>query len=158
MVTRPMWDALQKGESHDLLEEQSRDQEEKWNMVDKNTMDRKQFSRMQRHSVVGHASQDNAGSSEMKISQVTRKRKKMCSLTGERGHVKVDFRAVGVLKGFLTEDLKVIPRRRNGLSAKAQRKLARAVKTARTMGLLHPEPKPMLTLEEMLEIDRNLPG
>jgi small subunit ribosomal protein S18 len=63
--------------------------------------------------------------------------------------VRLDFREIGVLSSFLNEHGKIIGRKRSGLSAKAQRKVARAVKTARHMALLHPEPKPRLSVEEM---------
>lgn len=69
----------------------------------------------------------------------------------------VDYRATGTLTAFLSDDLKLLPRRKSGLCAKSQRKLSKAVKTARTMALLNPEPKPRLTVEEMLEMEKHLP-
>ncbi|RIH88617.1 30S ribosomal protein S18 [Meiothermus luteus] len=47
-----------------------------------------------------------------------------------------DFKNVEILKRFLSETGKILPRRRTGLSAKEQRKLARTIKRARVMGLL----------------------
>lgn len=85
-----------------------------------------------------------------------RNRKKTCPLKDERGRVKVDFRAVGTLSPYLSENAKILPKRKTGLSAKAQRKIARAVKTARTMALLHPEPKTVLSYEELVELERTL--
>ncbi len=48
----------------------------------------------------------------------------------------VDYKDVEVLKRFLTPHARIMPRRKTGLSAKNQRKLAKAVKRAREMGLL----------------------
>ena len=47
-----------------------------------------------------------------------------------------DFKAVDILKRFLSETGKILPRRRTGLNAQEQRKLARTIKRARNMGLL----------------------
>ncbi|GAB5603631.1 30S ribosomal protein S18 [Thermus sp. FJN-A] len=47
-----------------------------------------------------------------------------------------DYRNVEVLKRFLSETGKILPRRRTGLSAKEQRILARTIKRARVLGLL----------------------
>jgi len=47
-----------------------------------------------------------------------------------------DYRNVEVLRRFLSETGKILPRRRTGLSAKEQRILAKTVKRARILGLL----------------------
>ncbi|AFV77118.1 30S ribosomal protein S18 [Thermus oshimai] len=47
-----------------------------------------------------------------------------------------DYWNVEVLKRFLSETGKILPRRRTGLSAKEQRILARTIKRARILGLL----------------------
>nr|WP_199489935.1 30S ribosomal protein S18 [Meiothermus sp. QL-1] len=47
-----------------------------------------------------------------------------------------DVKNVEILKRFLSETGKILPRRRTGLSAKEQRKLARTIKRARVLGLL----------------------
>ncbi|MCS7068221.1 MAG: 30S ribosomal protein S18 [Meiothermus sp.] len=47
-----------------------------------------------------------------------------------------DFKNVDILKRFLSETGKILPRRRTGLNAQDQRKLARTIKRARMMGLL----------------------
>lgn len=47
-----------------------------------------------------------------------------------------DFKNVDILKRFLSETGKILPRRRSGLNAQDQRKLARTIKRARMMGLL----------------------
>lgn len=47
-----------------------------------------------------------------------------------------DFKNLDILRRFLSETGKILPRRRTGLNAKDQRKLARTIKRARMMGLL----------------------
>ncbi|MER3557997.1 MAG: 30S ribosomal protein S18 [Thermus sp.] len=48
----------------------------------------------------------------------------------------LDYKNVEVLKKFLSETGKILPRRRTGLTAKEQRILARTIKRARVLGLL----------------------
>jgi small subunit ribosomal protein S18 len=48
----------------------------------------------------------------------------------------IDYKNVVLLRKFITEDGKILPRRVTGLSAKQQRYMARAIKTARVMVLL----------------------
>lgn len=48
----------------------------------------------------------------------------------------VDYKDVGLLKRFISERGKILPRRVTGTSAKNQRKVANAIKRARIMGLL----------------------
>ncbi|WP_239014389.1 30S ribosomal protein S18 [Archangium violaceum] len=48
----------------------------------------------------------------------------------------VDFKDVQLLKYFVTERGKLIPRRITGVTAQQQRQVARAVKRARMLGLL----------------------
>ena len=48
----------------------------------------------------------------------------------------IDYKNVVLLRKFITEDGKILPRRLTGLSAKQQRYMAKAIKTARVMGLL----------------------
>lgn len=49
---------------------------------------------------------------------------------------RVDYKDVETLKKFINPHGKIMPRRRTGLSAAAQRNLAEAVKRARFMALL----------------------
>lgn len=53
----------------------------------------------------------------------------------------VDFKDVQTLKKFLSSYGKIRPRRRSGLSARYQRKVATAIKRARIAGLLPFVPK-----------------
>ena len=48
----------------------------------------------------------------------------------------VDYKDVDLLKRFISERGKILPRRVTGTSAKNQRKVASAIKRARIMGLL----------------------
>ena len=47
-----------------------------------------------------------------------------------------DFKNIDILRRFLSETGKILPRRRTGLNAQNQRKLARTIKRSRMMGLL----------------------
>jgi small subunit ribosomal protein S18 len=48
----------------------------------------------------------------------------------------IDFKDVDILKKFLSAGLKIKPAKETGVCSKHQRKLKRAVKTARQMALL----------------------
>ena len=48
----------------------------------------------------------------------------------------IDYKNVVLLRKFITAEGKILPRRVTGLSAKQQRYIAKAIKTARVMGLL----------------------
>ena len=48
----------------------------------------------------------------------------------------VDFKDVQLLKSFVSERGKLLPRRITGVTAKQQRRVAQAVKRARQLGLL----------------------
>ncbi|MDX2085869.1 MAG: 30S ribosomal protein S18 [Candidatus Melainabacteria bacterium] len=48
----------------------------------------------------------------------------------------IDYKDANLLKRFLTDRGKILPRRITGVSARYQRQLARAVKQARAAGLL----------------------
>lgn len=48
----------------------------------------------------------------------------------------VDYKDTDVLKKFLNPNGKILPRKVTGVSLKNQRKIARAIKQARFMGLL----------------------
>ena len=63
------------------------------------------------------------------------KRKRTCFFE-ENGIVYIDFKDEKLLRRFLTEQGKIIPRHISGTSAKYQRQLAKAVKRARHLALL----------------------
>ncbi|WP_096437990.1 30S ribosomal protein S18 [Alteribacter populi] len=63
------------------------------------------------------------------------KRRKVCYFTVNK-ITKIDYKDVDLLKRFISERGKILPRRVTGTSAKYQRQLTRAIKRARTMALL----------------------
>lgn len=63
------------------------------------------------------------------------RRRKVCYFT--QNHIEnIDFKDVDLLRKFVTDRGKILPRRATGTSAKYQRKLAIAIKRARHMALL----------------------
>ncbi|WP_064092089.1 30S ribosomal protein S18 [Rossellomorea aquimaris] len=64
-----------------------------------------------------------------------RRRRKVCYFTAN-GITHIDFKDVDLLKKFISERGKILPRRVTGTNAKYQRKLTRAIKRSRTMALL----------------------
>jgi small subunit ribosomal protein S18 len=50
--------------------------------------------------------------------------------------IEIDYKNTDVLRKFLSPEGKILPSRRSGLIAKNQRKLTRAIKQARSAGLL----------------------
>jgi len=64
-----------------------------------------------------------------------KRRRKVCYFT-ENKVTHIDFKDVELLKRFINERGKILPRRVTGTSAKWQRKLAVVIKRARHMALL----------------------
>lgn len=62
-------------------------------------------------------------------------RQKVCRLTVDRV-LFIDYKDVGMLKHYITERGKIIPRRITGATARHQRMLTRAIKLARQIALL----------------------
>ncbi len=58
-----------------------------------------------------------------------------CPVT-QAGVEDVDYKDIELLKMFITEKGKIIPKRISGLSARAQKRLTRAIKRARNAALL----------------------
>lgn len=71
----------------------------------------------------------------MQKKQGFKRRKKVCYFTQNKV-THIDFKDVDLLKKFVTERGKILPRRVTGTSAKWQRRLAVAIKRARHMALL----------------------
>lgn len=69
------------------------------------------------------------------MQQQRRKRRKVCYFTQNK-MTKIDFKDVDLLRKFVTDRGKILPRRVTGTSAKYQRMLAIAIKRARHMALL----------------------
>ena len=63
------------------------------------------------------------------------RRKKFCRFTAE-GVVEIDYKDVDLLKKYVTERGKILPRRITGLTAKQQRDLTRSIKRARIVALM----------------------
>ncbi len=61
--------------------------------------------------------------------------RKVCRLTVDRV-VYIDYKDVSMLKHYITERGKIIPRRITGATAKHQRMLTRAIKRARQIAML----------------------
>ena len=64
-----------------------------------------------------------------------KRRKKVDPFSGEKIN-QIDYKDVSLLKKFISERGKILPRRVTGTSAKAQRKLTNAIKRARIVALL----------------------
>ncbi|SDJ56306.1 30S ribosomal protein S18 [Salimicrobium halophilum] len=64
-----------------------------------------------------------------------RRRKKVCYFTAN-GITHIDYKDTELLKRFISERGKILPRRVTGTSAKYQRKLTKAIKRSRQMALL----------------------
>lgn len=62
-------------------------------------------------------------------------RKKVCYFTKNKITF-IDYKDVELLKRFIAQNGKIIPRRATGTSAKYQRQLATAIKKARQMALI----------------------
>lgn len=62
-------------------------------------------------------------------------RRKVCIFCADK-IPQVDYKDVQLLRGFLTERGKIVPRRISGTCARHQRELATAIKRARNIALL----------------------
>jgi len=62
-------------------------------------------------------------------------RSKMCRFCADPS-IRMDYKDFEILRGFLTERGKIVPRRISGNCAKHQRKLTTAIKRARNIALL----------------------
>ena len=62
-------------------------------------------------------------------------RRKFCYFK-ENGITNVDYKDVKLLRRFVTDQGKIMPRRVTGTSAKMHRKLVRAIKKARNIALM----------------------
>ena len=63
------------------------------------------------------------------------RRKKTCPFSGPNAP-EIDYKDVKTLQRFVSERGKIVPSRITAVSAKKQRRLARAIKRARFIGLL----------------------
>jgi small subunit ribosomal protein S18 len=63
------------------------------------------------------------------------KQRKVCAFSVDP-QLPIDYKAVALLRKFISDRGKILPRRRTGTCAKYQRPLAKAIKHARYMALL----------------------
>jgi small subunit ribosomal protein S18 len=63
------------------------------------------------------------------------RRKKFCKFTAD-GVAEIDYKDLGMLKGYITETGKIVPSRITGTKASYQRQLSLAIKRARFLALL----------------------
>ena len=63
------------------------------------------------------------------------RRRKSCPFASESA-AKIDYKDVRLLQRFTSERGKIVPSRITAVSAKSQRKLAKAIKQARFLGLM----------------------
>ncbi len=64
-----------------------------------------------------------------------RSRRKVCKFCAD-SNLAIDYKEVKILKNYITERGKIVPRRISGNCAKHQRKLSHAIKRARNIALL----------------------
>ncbi|MDX1948934.1 MAG: 30S ribosomal protein S18 [Rickettsiales bacterium] len=69
------------------------------------------------------------------LPQVFSKRERECPLSGENAPI-VNYKNVALLKKFISERGKILPRRITSITAKKQRELAESIKLARNIALL----------------------
>lgn len=72
---------------------------------------------------------------EKKTQQLGKGKKRQCYFRANKIEL-VDYKDVATLRRFISSYGKIRPRRRSGLSAKYQRKVALAIKQARIAGLI----------------------
>lgn len=68
-------------------------------------------------------------------SRAPNSRKKSCRFCGDDAPT-IDYKDARLLRSYITERGKIVPRRISGTCAKHQRQLATAIKRARTIALL----------------------
>ncbi len=64
-----------------------------------------------------------------------RQRRKVCKFCAD-SKIEIDYKEVKILKHFITERGKIVPRRISGTCARHQRQLAASIKRARNIALL----------------------
>lgn len=82
------------------------------------------------------------GTNEEKARRFTPRRRVCAFCANKVDHV--DYKETEILRNFVTDRGKIKPRRKSGLCARHQRRLARAVKQARRLALLPMAPDHVL--------------
>lgn len=80
-------------------------------------------------------SDDNMMEAEQSSGRRYMSRPKICQFCADK-NIKIDYKAIDMLRRFVTEEGKIRPRRQTGTCARHQRELAQAVKRARHLALL----------------------
>lgn len=57
-------------------------------------------------------------------------------MTKKNSKINFDYKDIALLKNYISENNKIIPKRTTGLPSKEQRKLAKAIKLARFLALI----------------------
>ncbi len=71
----------------------------------------------------------------MEMRRKRRQRRKVCKFCADT-NIEIDYKEVKILKHFITERGKIVPRRISGTCAWHQRQLAASIKRARNIALL----------------------
>jgi small subunit ribosomal protein S18 len=79
--------------------------------------------------------EDNNSENEQSYGRRYVSRPKICQFCADK-NIKIDYKAVDMLRRFVSEDGKIRPRRQTGTCARHQRELARAIKRTRHIALL----------------------
>ena len=72
---------------------------------------------------------------QKKVQIKRRKRRRVCFCCANKVHI-LDYKQTDIVKRFVTDRGKIVPRRNSGVCAKHQRLVASTVKRARFMGLV----------------------
>lgn len=72
---------------------------------------------------------------EIGLQQKKFQRKKFCRFCADKVDY-IDYKDIRILKNYITERGKILPRRMTGTCARHQRKLTEAIKRARSIALL----------------------
>ena len=92
---------------------------------------------MEENTIATQAAAENAVAGKEGKKFVKRvPRKKVCAFCQNKVEA-IDYKDINTLKKYVTEGGKILPRRMTGVCAKHQRVLAKAIKRARIVDLLH---------------------
>ena len=67
------------------------------------------------------------------MAEFRKKRKKICHMCAGKT---VDYKAINIISKYISENVKILPRRFTGTCAKHQREVEKQVKLARLMGFI----------------------
>lgn len=102
-------------------------------MSDENTQEM-EVKQMESNTVDTSASEGRENDRETRSKGKTYFRKKVCRFCANK--TKIDYKDSDALRRYMTERGKILPRRITGTCAKHQREVAKAIKRARSIGLL----------------------